>query len=148
MGHIGQLEKRAIVLLCAGPALLRPFPGAEPGRAAHLSDGAPDLRLARDVAEAELPGHIPRHGKQTASGVVHRLVHHPATVQAHAPAPGRDTRSKGGTARRVACPARTVAARAIRWSLAHGGPSTARGPWSTSPARAPRTPAAWLSTPL
>src|SRR6266496_2762581 len=99
MGHIGQLEKRAIVLLCAGPALLRPFPGAEPGRAAHLSDGAPDLRLARDVAEAELPGHIPRHGKQTASGVVHRLVHHPATVQAHAPAPGRDTRSKGETAR-------------------------------------------------
>jgi hypothetical protein len=28
-----------------------------------------------------------------------------------------------------------VEASAIRWSLVHGGPSVARGPWSTSPAR-------------
>ena len=44
--------------------------------------------------------------------------------------------------------ATTVAAKAIRWSLVHGGPSVARGLPSTSPARSPRILAACASTAL
>ena len=41
-----------------------------------------------------------------------------------------------------------VAASAIRWSFAQGGPIVARGPSRTSSARSPSTPAAWPSTSL
>ena len=41
---------------------------------------------------------------------------------------------------------RMQAARAIRWSLAQGGPSVARGPWSTSSARSARMLTACPST--
>lgn len=45
-------------------------------------------------------------------------------------------------------PATIVAARAIRWSFAQGGPSLARGPCSTSSARSARMLTAWPSTSL
>ena len=51
-------------------------------------------------------------------------------------------------AQRDAEPATIVAASAIRWSLAQGGPSVARGPCSTSSARSARMLAARASTSL
>src|ERR1017187_7611318 len=122
----GLLPGRAWLLISEpGPPVLRPTLAA-----CRAAAGRAYRRLPAQPAPAHAPADYGAHGARS---------HDHSRPLPRTQVPGRSARQEHHLAT-------IVAASAIRWSLVQGGPSVARGPWSTSPARAPRILAACAST--
>jgi hypothetical protein len=136
----------------ATPALailgITPRPGHAPIRTiAQLTEHAATLGITIPLPEHTQSNHDPPETADLLADSPNRGITDGTRRELGAHRPGMNTTKRAKVLPRLYLQlARTVAASAIRWSLVHGGPSAARGPSSTTPARSPRILAARAST--